>query len=205
MKIATGLQSVSGAAYLRQAEQVLASDDTPSSGTTHPETFIRVHALRQWAEDQPVTAWDLIDGPLDVDGLDLLGQARLESLTCALIADLIRPDWFRTDAVVGHARLFASQVASGPPPPPSSPTGSTPLAESTRRYLAYVLLDFATVDPDLERVPLVECFAQATRHDLADELRAVACEELGLRAKDLAELLADAAARLAQLDGAPTA
>lgn len=188
VKVATGLAQVSGEAYLRQAEQVVAGTPEPSAGDTHPENFIRATALAQWASGADTTAaWELIGGVLDIDRLDLPGQIRLDAITQAMIGELLQADWFRTDAVLGHA----GQFSNGPTTAPTIHFGATDaadLAPATRHYLACVLLDFATVDPDLDDEALIEVFACAVRLGLQEELALLATDVLKLNPNAVATL-----------------
>jgi hypothetical protein len=71
-----------------------------------------------------------------------------------------------------------------PPIPSVPPPAAADLPETTRRFLGYVLLDLATVDPDLEDRPLIaaqelagrlgfgEIFAELVRAELTEPARA---------------------------------
>src|SRR4051812_24185098 len=89
VKMTTRLASVDAASYLRQADEVFAGGEVVAEGVTHPKPFIRARALRLWVEqgegceDEVET---MIAGPLDLDALDLTGQARVTELTRELVA-----------------------------------------------------------------------------------------------------------------------
>ncbi len=170
LKTATGLARVDPDSYLAQAAE--ADPLRGAQGRTHPETVLRAWALARAVggvaldgPPDPERAETVVLCPgLDIDRLDLADRAALEALTRRLIAHVLETPWMCTDAVLAHARRFFPDLsppwprpASGPTEPgaggpvwtePVEPTGD--LAEETRRYLGYVLLDFATVDPDLE-------------------------------------------------------
>jgi hypothetical protein len=104
--------------------------------------------------------------------------------------------WWRGEAVLAHARQFFPDVGvaagAGAAPSASGPVwgtaeGPRPVperaTESTRRYLAYVLLDVVTVDPDLDEEEAVRrALAHARAAGLAAAFEAVARAELGLSA-----------------------
>jgi len=195
VKVATGLSDVDAPSFLRQARD--ARPDRGAAGDTHPETVLRAWALERWAAgDGNVAAATLLAPVLDIERLDLVDRERLERLTRRLVTDALAPDWMRTDAVVGHARQFLVDVA-----PSSSRRGwlgrraaraadEAPTAVATvvpedapadtRRFLAYVLLDLATVDPELDDEPLVECLALAREAGVETTFEEVAKKELAL-------------------------
>jgi hypothetical protein len=195
VKTQTGLTSVSADGYLRQADEIFACGDTKTEGLDHPETFIRARALRLWAQEDPgLDDWlqHVIEGPVQIDELDLPGQRRLEGLTRRFLAELLRPRWFHTPAVLAHARAFFPDFEPGTAPDESLtdhlPTGDG----STRDYWIYLLLDFASVDGGLEDVPLAAAITWARRLEFVEAFERLAVKELGLPRKQLARLKREA-------------
>jgi hypothetical protein len=195
VKIVTGLREVDPAAYLRQGEQ--AAPATGSQVATHPETPLRAWALGQWhagAAAGEAAAAALLAPSLDLDALDLADRAALEDVTRALLEDVLADSWWRTDAVVAHARLFFPDLDPTPVQPAAAPAWGTPTAgearvvpdaatAATRRYLAYVLLDLVTADPDLDGEDAVgRALAVAHRVGLGAAFEEVARAELSLPA-----------------------
>src|SRR4051812_1782667 len=116
VKTLTGLQQVSAANYLKQAEEIFRSSKSKikTAEFSHPEAFIRARALAAWASgavDAPVQISEMIEGAASLDELDLLSQARFSELTRTLLEQLLRPRWFQTNAVLGHAKLFFDDFA----------------------------------------------------------------------------------------------
>lgn len=198
VKVATGLADVDPTAYLRQARD--AHPDRGASGQTHPETVLRAWALEQWSSGVGDEAVVTLLGPrFDIERLDLVDRERLESLTRRLVMDAVAPDWMHTDAVTGHARQFMVDVTASPgrqsrlgrregrllEVPAVSVVARVPEEASveTRRFLAYVLLDLATVDPDLSDEPLVECVAISRAAGLEKAFEEVVKKELGVNAR----------------------
>ena len=199
VKVATGLSDVDPQAFLRQAEA--ARPERGTAGTTHPETVLRAWALARWhGGDGEAAAATLLAPSLDIERLDLVDRERLEGLTRRLVFDVLAVEWMRTDALVAHARQFLVETA------PSAQTGrsgrsrgrpSTSEADEspvetrvaddtppeTARFLAYVLLDLGTVDPDLDDESLVEVMAVAREAGLAGAFEEVAKRELELSAR----------------------
>ncbi|MEO6571042.1 MAG: hypothetical protein ABIO83_05795, partial [Ilumatobacteraceae bacterium] len=87
VKVSTGLRNVDPDAYLRQARQIVESDGSSSHGWTHPELHVRIACLaaRATPAAQAVVG-QLIDGPDDLDHIDLLGQLRLQRLAADVLA-----------------------------------------------------------------------------------------------------------------------
>jgi Zn-dependent protease with chaperone function len=195
VKIETGTTEVSAESYLRQAEEIFARGLFRAEGVTHPETFIRARAAKLWAED-PATATAgiaaVIEGPLSLDQLDLLGQIRLSALTRRLIAALLRHRWLRTEPVLAHARLFFEDFRPAAGPDPGLRDALQSGEEKLRDYFSYVLLDFAVADRDLEEAPLAAALLLGDELGLGERFRQIAGKELGLRKKSLDSLEARA-------------
>jgi hypothetical protein len=189
LKLETGLSTADPEAYLRQAEALDLSGG--SRGTTHPEGVGRAWALKTWLADEDVEA--LVTGPLDIDAVDLLDAELLRELSIDFAAAIAHTDGLRTDAVATAAAGFAD-----PPGPLGVPGGVVrfdeplavrpvdgaplprprPLAESTKRYLCYLLLDLATTDPEAGEDGLIASLAIARRSGLPGYVD-VADDELG--------------------------
>jgi len=186
VKMATGLRQVDANAYLAQAEETIGANAGPSAGTTHPEAFIRAFALKSWAagEDDPLLR-ALIEGPLDVEALDLLQQRELLLATQHLLNVVLAPHWMRTDATLAHARRFFPDFDVGEAPAnfrmPSS-------GDSVDEYVAYVLLDFGMVDTEIEEAALARVAHLARELGIATVFAKIARKEVRMSAANYAEL-----------------
>ncbi len=197
VKVATGLIDVDPASYLRQARD--AHPERGAAGDTHPETVLRAWALERWVGgDGDDAAWTLLSPGLDIERLDLVDREHLESLARRLVMDVIAPEWMQTDAVTGHARQFLVDVvasatrgwtrhAKGRPAGtidrPVETRVPQEASKETRTFLGYVLLDLATVDPELDDEPLVECLAVAREAGIEKAFEDVAKKELAVQAR----------------------
>lgn len=197
-KLATGLGVVDAAAYLRQPTTA-APDHGGPHGTPPeaPEAMLRAWALQCWHVEESDRAAHLLLSPgLDLDRLDLIDQSRLEALTRTLVTDAVTDPVLAGAAATAHARQFFPDVEPGAPATAADadaagsaePDGVRPgavqpgRAVATRRYLAYVLLDFATIDPDTGEAGVLAALRLAERHGVIDELReALAREGVGGR------------------------
>lgn len=195
LKLTTGLAEVDPGGYLRQAAEVDLSK--PSAGTSHPETVLRAWALQEWAQHgdaaEPQIARALAPR-LDLNSLDIIDQDRLRSVTQVLIGAVVADADMRTDDVVDHAGQFGVEVEA------SAQIGLRveELAPETRRYLAAVLLDFATVDADLGIDGMARMLQLARRAGLGTEMDNLVASELDLSERARSRILA----RVGELTGA---
>lgn len=188
VKLDTGVKDISADAYLAQAAELLSKHTSESEGITHPEMYLRVHALASWQADPTSTDTvmrPLIEGPLQLKSLDLLRQEQLAHFTEQFLRDFLQPVWLQTRVMQGYLRrLFPEFAWHRDPADDLRDTGLT-LADvrsdpDLERYVCYLLLDCVTADPDLEDAPLAAAFLFADQHDLNDVFEPMAQKELRL-------------------------
>jgi hypothetical protein len=180
-KIIADFKDADAKTYLAQAETILAQEKTGSQGLSHPELYIRAKAIanREALDEQAFEASlvPLIEGPLDIDALDVLGQETLEELSRSLIDLFTRPEVNRTDAVMAHARQFFPKFRW--PTKTSNTTIALPdVTPQTRDYLAYVLLDLAHCDQTRAEDALATALVIARQSGLDAAFRKIARKEL---------------------------
>jgi len=202
VKIQTGLAQVSAVAYLKQAEEIFANREVTTEGLSHPEAFIRARALALWQERRADAAAEIcamIEGATALDDLDLPGQVRLTHATRRLLERLLRPKWFQTPAVLGHAKLFFDDFrpAAAKEPAPAELNCSDP---KLREYLSYVLLDFVTADPELDPLPLAAALELSRELEFDAPFEKLAAKELKLKVRDVRKLKEQAAGLLARAE-----
>jgi hypothetical protein len=135
----------------------------------------------------------MIEGPLDITALDVLGQAALQDVTKALIDVMALPKGNRTDAVMAHARQFFLDYRW--PDGPGAEAAALPdMTSQTLDYLGYVLLDLAHCDQERADDLLVAALGVARRHGLDAAFRKIARKELKKTVDELARLERQAAA-----------
>ncbi|MBN8853088.1 MAG: hypothetical protein BGO55_13860 [Sphingobacteriales bacterium 50-39] len=167
LKLATGLEVVQ------------------SSSLTHPENFIRTRALHLWHEERdaagPAIA-QMIEGIMELDRLDVLAQAVLSGMTRELLTGYLYPEWFRTPVVLALAHQYFPDLEVGTGAGAIFPDGLTTFLtgahQSVREYFAYVLLDLALADPDLEDVPLGHALSLAETLGLTPVLEPIVKKEM---------------------------
>ena len=191
VKVGSGLRHVDPAAYLRQAEDILALDSRATTAWTHPELHIRVACLsagQRHAAD-PVLA-TLINGPDDLDRLDLLGQRRLQTLTARVLATAAGSS--PSDAVADYLRRYPDLVLAGRTPIADGEL--TELAPSVRWFAASLLVDLALVDDDVDDLADLRAMsAEADRQGVVDEFDKILAKATEQTRSEVAALRADTA------------
>lgn len=198
VKMHTGLPQIDAASYVRQAEEVFArSKKIRTDELSHPEAFIRARAVMLWSKRMPEIEQEItrmIEGETSLDNLDLVGQSRMTALTLRWLHLFLRPGWFRTDPVRGHVKLFFPDFDFAPDGHEDEPLLASlrEVDASVRDYFCFLLLDFASVDPELEHEPLREAFALASVLGWDERLESLAVKELKLKKREAQRLRADA-------------
>jgi Zn-dependent protease with chaperone function len=209
IKIETGLSEVSAESYLRQAEEIFATSREQANQVTHPESYIRARALHLWAE-QGEAAQDeierMIEGPLAMRQLDLLGQKKLSGRTREFLHALLAQPWFHTEAALGHAKRFFPDFT-----PNSGAIDEDEWREtlrwsdaSLRDYFCYLMLDFVTVDRDLSEVALAATLVLSRRLGLHERFAELAQRELSLGKKAFTKIDKEAETLLAKAAAQPS-
>ena len=195
VKVASGLRHVDPGAYLRQAEEILALDSSATAAWTHPELHIRVACLsaraRNAAADRLAT---LINGPDDLDRLDVLGQRRIQHLTARVLSaaqqNAASTDVGASDGVTNYLDNFPelSDIDA------ASPIDRGELADqqaSVRWLAASLLVDLALVDDNIDGLAELQAFsAEAQRQGVAaefDKILARATDRSEVEARKLRE------------------
>ncbi len=151
VKVSTGMRQVDPEAYLRQAREIVEADSSASNGWTHPELHVRtacVAARASDASDRIVT--QLIEGPDDLDHIDLIGQLRLQALTARVLSAGVQLDG-RAEASLAYVRNYpelaiVDGLANATVLAADELTNCTP---SVRHLCAALLADFALIDDDV--------------------------------------------------------
>jgi Zn-dependent protease with chaperone function len=196
VKVATGLEEVDANSYLKQADEILGKGKLKSEGLSHPEAYIRAHALRLWHDraagvDEKIAR--LIEGEFAIDELDLLGQIEVGGYTRQLIDVILAPQWIQTDLILSHARLYFEDYE----PPTQAPDVSSVKHAIERsdegmcNFYCYIMLDFASADRELEEAPLAHVMEVAESIYLHKQFRDIAAKELRLRKQQLDKIYSD--------------
>ncbi|MET0636624.1 MAG: M48 family metalloprotease [Chitinophagaceae bacterium] len=190
VKIATGLQTVNPDSYIKQAEEIFATDvNTRTSGVSHPENFIRARAISLWhlkgveAENE---IRRMIEGNTGLDELDLFKQREITNLTRIVIQLLVHPTWMQTSHTLLLAKQYFPDFKTGERPDINALAGKIELLHpNLQEYLSYILFDFTTCDKELEDVPLGLAFSLADQLKLARAFDTVIKKEKKLTDKKI--------------------
>ncbi|HXB07609.1 MAG TPA: hypothetical protein VNW04_10845 [Puia sp.] len=146
---------------------------------------IRTQAIRLWQDQREAAEpaiTKMVEGPADLDRLDLFTQASLHSLTLELVLDLLWPEWARTPAVLGLVHQYFPALSwNGTAETGVGEKLGTILAtaqSNIREYFSYLLLDFALADPSLENQLLGRAIAFAEEAGLSGVFEPVCKREL---------------------------
>lgn len=211
VKAQTGLADVNAESYLRQAADIFRGGPIKAGQFTHPELYIRAHALELWHKqgDAAEPAIErLIQGPLHMQQLDMLAQRSASELTAAMLDAILRPDWLRTDANLAHARQFFPDFETRKAPAIEIAEALQSADSSVVDYACFVLLDFASVDRELGDAAVAAALLQAKAWGIDERFAELAQKELGWTKKSWAKLAKDAGAIVreaaqAAVEGAP--
>ena len=173
VKVGTGLRNVDPDAYLRQARQIVESEQVASAGWTHPELHVRIACLAARSTDAEETiVRQLIDGPDDLDHLDLLAQLRLQQLTRRVLASGARVAGDQSADVAQYLRNVPELDVDPRRLDTIDPLIDDELSEATpsvRHLCGALLVDLALSADDLEGVRTFE--EEATRVGVGDEFQ----------------------------------
>lgn len=206
VKISTGLAVSRGESYLTQAAEIFAKGEVRTAALSHPEMFMRAHALALWAQGNATADTVLrpmIAGQGSLDHFDLLDQRRVTDLTRRFLGQLLRPAWFRSAAVLAQARLYFPDFTPSESDDAALVADLSEQRELVTGYFAYVLLDFINVDPDLEQLPLAAALRWAEELRVLPAFEKLLSKELGIKGRDLAKLKPKVAELLGQPSPAP--
>jgi hypothetical protein len=196
IKVSTGLKSVTPSSYLEQAEEILEKYSQGSEGLTHPELFIRAKALDLLSADPPGIGQVgmLVRGPVEAKRLDILGQHTLTALSRKIVDGVLDHPFMRSEYTLNLAERYFPGYEAAEAGRSETDDGADLEAEiaaigkSCHDYLAYLLLDFATIDPDSGDAHLAWTLDLADRIGLFTVYEPIARKELKRKKDELTKL-----------------
>jgi hypothetical protein len=198
VKTLTGLREVSAASYLKQADEICAPGGVSSEARSHPEVFVRARAVQLWCEaDSSADQWlmSMLEGPLSLETLDLIGQQRLTKLTRRVLAQLLRQRCLRSEGLLAHARRFFPDFK--PDTTEDESLSACISAESDiHDYIAALLMDFVVADRELDDVALAAAFEMARQLGMPEAFERFALKELRLPKRQFNKTKQEAASLL---------
>ena len=193
VKITTGLKQVSATDFLAQSEELYAADGgAGSAGWTHPEAHLRALAVAHSTTGAGPTTRRLLEGPVDLETLDLLRRAELTTVTRHLLGHVFQPSWLRTNAQLGLLRiLFDDDLPAFEAWSIEPALALADYGTSVCDYLVALLVDVTAADPALEQLPMLRCHQVAEWLGLADDFEKAVNRQLKMRRKDITIALVD--------------
>jgi len=195
VKTMTGLSAVDPAAYLRQAEELEASN-AKSMGHSHPEAFLRARALDLWWRKQPdLEAWleKRLLGPLSIEELDLLRQPELTLLTRRFFDRFLDQVEGTNEEVLIQVRRFFPEFQSGKEPLDYQEIGVARIDDRTRNYFIALMFDCAMANPDTRDHVMLAAARTAEAIGATDLFKAALKRDLSWTKQKIDRLIAQAA------------
>ncbi|MBR9884921.1 MAG: M48 family metalloprotease [Oceanospirillales bacterium] len=196
IKVTTGLRDFSVQDYVAQADEVLEKIDTGSEGVSHPETYLRAKFLHMVEHEE---SWShkidrMISGKLDVTSLDFLDQVSLSELSGDLIDLIMAQTCMRTDSLDNMAQQYFPDYdrAERSGDVEKVKAAIENCKDSTREYLGYLLLDFASADPDVSQAALSVTLLLAEQVGLDQVFETLVRKELKHKKQDVEQMKMDA-------------
>ncbi|MXV16584.1 M48 family metalloprotease [Hufsiella ginkgonis] len=201
VKIDTGLEKVSAANYVKQADEIFARHDQGSGGESHPESFIRAKAIDLYARNG-AAAFDgisrMILGNPGLFSLNIFMQQALLETTRELIQLLLKPKWMQSELNKAHYqqyfREFKTNSAGIADGDFKARIGSS--SASLKEYYCYVMLDFALCDTEISTPASGLILDLAEQLGLSEPLTRIFKKELNLSDKKFNEYVQAAASEL---------
>lgn len=195
VKVMTGLSTVDPAAYLRQANELEASN-VKSAGYSHPESFLRARALELWWQGaEELDDW--IDrrllGPISIEALDLLRQRELTRLTRGFLARFAKPGEGGDEAVLTQIRRYFPEFMPDESPLNLECISVEKIDDATRDYFIALMFDCAMADLDISEEIMTLAAKTAQSIGASDRLKAALKRDLKWTKKSTDALFARAA------------
>jgi hypothetical protein len=193
IKIDTGLEKVSAASYIKQADEIFSAEQVSTEHISHPEDFIRVKALevfgkRQELYEEKIAA--MIEGKTELGKLNIFSQLTMQQLTISLLQLIMKPDWMQTEVNMSLCRQyeFSFLLNADILITESLQLQVSRLGISMKEYLSYVLYDFFVADAMLEDISKGYIFQLMEYVGLKELFEHIVKKEMKLTDRKLDEL-----------------
>ena len=179
LKVMTGLAETDPSAFLEQAAELDAKGEI-SKNQTHPEVYLRALFIDRWCRESGEASGDGIDdwvmsklkGPMAIGQLDLIDQARLNSLTRQFFARLLRDSELASDMTVTQVKQFFPDWAIDEPSIDPEVLKAEADDKSLRDYFIALIFDIAHADPEQTEEVLIRGAKLASSVEWEEEYRA---------------------------------
>ncbi|MDH3975437.1 MAG: M48 family metalloprotease [Deltaproteobacteria bacterium] len=204
VKLNTGLTQVNAESYLAQAQEIINFDSNVTLNESHPESYIRCLALHlhvEKNEDYFGKVKHLIEGEIDLNKLDIFQQSIMQEYTKDLLQLVVTPVWMNSSAVTNLCKEYFSDFYRNAEHKQANRLAGEleKTMPSVKNYMAYLLLDFAKADPDMESAPMGHTLEIAELLGLKDHYEKNIRKELKLTARDFKIMKEKALAELQEV------
>jgi len=201
VKLHTGLEKVSAASYLKQANEILGRIEDGSSGDTHPEIYIRAKSLELFHSremDYFTKIEKMVNGQNDLNQLNLFSKVEVYNLTKTLVSIVLKPKWTNSEhCIVLYKQYFKEyDKISDAFIDEDFKNKINNSKDTLRNYYAYVMLDFALCDRELLEPFAGHILDIAEQLNLGDNVKIVIKKELKLTEKSFKEFSQKSASAL---------
>jgi len=141
---------------------------------------------------------NLIEGSSSLVELDILGQEKMTQNTRKFILYHLRDSWHRTGTVLAHAGHLFSDLSFEDMEEDSFVLDLSEAHKEVQDYYVYLLVDFASVDIDLEENAIAAAFLTAEKIGLADRFESIVSKELKILKKDIRRIRKEATTMVAK-------
>jgi len=203
VKLSTGIEKVNADSYLSQAEEILKNEEKSTNKLSHPETFIRAKALSLWAEKKEESEEEIIqfiEPKIEFEKLNIFSQQKLDKISKELISIILRPNWNNTERLNTLATEYEYHKTLEEVDAESLFETINNLGDTTKKYLSYLLLDFALADPNQGNTTLGYAFELAENAGMKEEFKHLVKKEVKLTERKYKDLKKEAAESLNQVN-----
>lgn len=193
VKMHTGISAVNADSYLKQAKEILKSDKRSTSQVSHPESYIRSVAIsmrQDEAKDYFKTLESLIEGGIDLERLDIFRQERLHNFTFDLLQLIVKPAWMNSAAVTNLCQQYYQDFHKKETVKTIEEliNAMKDFAPNAHDFIAYLFLDIAKVDADMEGLPMGHTLEIAELLDMKAAYEKIIRKELNLTIRDFKKM-----------------
>jgi len=193
IKVDTGLEKVSAAGYIRQAEEIFSGGQVSTEHISHPEDYIRVKALdvfsrKEEGYEESIVA--MIEGKPELAKLNIFTQNTIQKLSISLLQLIMKPDWMQTEVNMSLCRQYQFDflLSADILITESLQAQVMALGATAKEYLCYVLYDFFVADAALEDVSKGYIFQLMEYFGLKEIFEPIVKKEMKLTDRKLDEL-----------------
>jgi predicted SprT family Zn-dependent metalloprotease len=201
VKVETGLEKISAANYIKQADEVLAKLEKGSSGESHPESFIRAKSIDLYSRKEQEAykeISDIILGKLNLFHLNIFTKEEVQETTRDLIHLIMKPKWMQSEHHKAHYQQYFQEFKTNSSAmiSPEFKEKITSGSSSMKDYYSYVMLDFALCDQEISEPASGHVLDLAEQLEISDALTKILKKELNFSDKKFNEFAKNAASAL---------